>query len=287
MFSGAIGLLLLGLPIILVTGHLERRRALARASGRVVTTPNVGLPGWFTWHRAIRGGVLAFALLGVAAVVYTAMRLLGIGPVGTLVASGRLSERDRLVVADFENRTADPNLAGSITEAFRIDLGQSPVVRILSTAEVSDVLTRMQRDPATPVTSVVAREIAARGGAKAVVAGEISALGKGYVLSARILSAADGSELAALRETAADDGGIVTALDKLSGRVRERIGESLKTIRGGQPLDQVTTGSLEALRLYSEAVLASDQGFPTAPSRSWSGRSRSIVGSPWPGANWR
>jgi eukaryotic-like serine/threonine-protein kinase len=261
VFSGAIGLLLLGLPIILVTGHLERRRALARASGRVVTTPNVGLPGWFTWHRAIRGGVIAFALLGVAAVVYTAMRLLGIGPVGTLVASGRLSEKDRLVVADFENRTADPNLAGSVTEAFRIDLGQSPVVRILSTAEVGDALTRMQRDPATPVTSTVAREIAARGGAKAVVAGEISALGKGYVLSARILSAADGSELAALRETAVDDGGIVTALDKLSGRVRERIGESLRTIRGGQPLDQVTTGSLEALRLYSEAAPLSDQGF--------------------------
>jgi tetratricopeptide (TPR) repeat protein len=261
VFSGAILLLLLGLPIVLVTGLLERRRALARASGRVVTTPNVGLPGWFTWQRAIRGGVLAFALLGVAAVVYTAMRLLGIGPVGTLVASGRLSEKDRLVVADFENRTADPNLAASVTEAFRIDLGQSSVVRILSTAEVSDALTRMKRDPATPVTSAVAREIAARGGAKAVVAGEISSLGKGYVLSARILSAADGSELVALRETAADDGGIVAALDKLSGRVRERIGESLRTIRGGQPLDQVTTASLEALRLYSEAAPLSDQGF--------------------------
>jgi len=124
-------------------------------------------------------------------------------------------------------------------------------VRILSTAEVSDALTRMKRDPGTPVTSAVAREIATREGAKAVVAGEISALGKSYVLSARILNAADGSELVALRETAADDAGIVAALDKLSGRVRERIGESLKTIRGGQPLDQVTTGSLEALRLYS------------------------------------
>ncbi len=257
---GAVVLLLVGLPIILVTGHLERRRALARASGSVVTTPNVGLPGWFTWQKAIRGGVLAFAALGVAAVAYTAMRLLGIGPVGTLVASGRLSEKDQLVVADFENRSADSSLAGSITEAFRIDLGQSPVVRILSTAQVSDALTRMQRDPATPITSALAREIAAREGAKAVVAGEISALGKGYVLSARILSAADGSELVALRETAADDAGIVAALDKLSGRVRERIGESLKTIRGGQPLDQVTTGSLEALRLYSEASRLSDQG---------------------------
>jgi tetratricopeptide (TPR) repeat protein len=260
VFYGAIVLLLLGLPIILLTGHLERRRALARASGRVVTTPNVGLPGWFTWRRAIRGGVIAFATLGVATMVYTAMRLLGIGPVGTLVASGQLSEKDQLVVADFENRSADASLAGSVTEAFRIDLAQSPVVRILTTAQISDALTRMQRDPGAPITSALAREIATREGAKAVVAGEISALGKGYVLSARILSAGDGSELVALRETAADDAGIVAALDKLSGRVRERIGESLKTIRGSQPLDQVTTGSLEALRLYSEAAQLSDQG---------------------------
>ena len=225
-----------------------------------MTTPSAGIQGRLTLSKAIRGGVIAFATLGVAAVAYTAMRLLGIGPVGTLVASGRLSERDRLVVADFDNRTSDASLAGSITEAFRIDLGQSPVIKILSTAEVGDALTRMKRDPATPVTPAVARELAAREGAKAVVAGEISALGKSYVLSARILSAADGSELVALRETADNDAGIVAALDRLSGRVRERIGESLKSIRGGQPLAQVTTGSLEALRLYSEGAQLSEHG---------------------------
>ena len=121
VLTGAVLLLLIGLPIILVTGHLERRRALARASGRVVAPPAAGLHGWLTWRKAIRGGVLAFAALGLAALVYTAMRVLGIGPVGTLVASGRLSERDRLVVADFDNRTADSRLGQSITEAFRID----------------------------------------------------------------------------------------------------------------------------------------------------------------------
>ncbi len=257
---GAVALMAVGLPIILLTGHFERRRALARASGRVELTPNQGLPGLLTWQKAIRGGVLAFAGLGIVAVIYTAMRLLGVGPVGTLVASGRLNAKDRLIVADFENHTTDPGIASSITEAFRIDLGQSPVVRLLSTAEISDALGRMQRDPSAPVTGAVAREIASREGAKAVVAGEISSLGKGYVLSARILSAADGSELVALRETSEDDAGIVKALDRLSGHVRERIGESLKTIRGGDPLDQVTTGSLEALRLYSEANRLSDAG---------------------------
>ena len=262
VFYGAIALLLIGLPVILITSRFERRRALARASGRVSVTPSDGLHGLFTWKKAIQGGIMAFAALGVVAVIYTAMRLLGIGPVGTLVASGRLSEKDHLVVADFENRTTDPNLAGSITEAFRIDLGQSAVIQIMSTAQVSDALQRMQRDPNTPITNAVAREIAAREGAKAVVAGEISSVGRGYVLSARILNAGDGAELVALRETATDDAGIVAAIDRLSGNIRERIGESLKTIRNGEPLEQVTTSSLEALRLYSEGSHLNDQGSP-------------------------
>jgi eukaryotic-like serine/threonine-protein kinase len=261
VLTGTIVLLLIGLPITLVAGHLERRRALARASGRVSAAPAGGLHGWLTWRMAMRGGVLAFAALGIVTVAYTTMRVLGIGPVGTLVASGRLSARDRLVVADFENRTADSSLGASVTEAFRIDLAQTPLVRILSSGEVGDALGRMRRDPATPVTPALAREIATREGAKGVVTGEISSLGKSYVLSARILSAADGSELVALRETAGDDAGIVAALDRLSAKVRERIGESLTSIRAGEPLEQVTTGSLEALRLYSEGSRLSDQGF--------------------------
>jgi tetratricopeptide (TPR) repeat protein len=260
VFIGAIVLLLLGLPIMLITGHLERRRAQARASGRVVTTPANALQRFFTWKKAIAGGVMAFAILGAGTLIYTAMRLLGIGPVGTLMASGRLNQRDQIVVADFDNRTPDASLGASVTEAFRIDLGQSPVVRIVSASAVSDALSRMQHDATASLTAALARDVAVREGAKAVVAGEIGAVGRGYVVSARLISAADGSELVALRETATDDGGIVAAIDRLSGRLRERIGESLRTIRGGEPLDQVTTGSLEALRLYSEASHLSDQG---------------------------
>jgi tetratricopeptide (TPR) repeat protein len=260
VFFGAIVLLLLGLPIILITGHLERRRALARASGRVVATPTGFLPGFFTWRKAIMGGVLAFAVLGAGTVVYTAMRLLGIGPVGTLVASGRLTERDQLIVADFENHTPDSSLAASVTEAFRIDLAQSPVVRVLGTSTVAEALGRMQRGPNAPVSASLARDIAVREGAKGVIAGEIGSIGRGYVLSVRLLNASDGGELLALRETANDDAGIVQAIDRLSGRVRERIGESLRTIRTGEPLARVTTGSMEALRLYSEGARLSDQG---------------------------
>jgi tetratricopeptide (TPR) repeat protein len=260
VFYGAIVLLILGLPIILATGHFERKRAQARATGTIIP-PNVsGIHRFFTWQKAIRGGLLAFAGLAVLATVYTVMRVAGIGPVGTLVAAGRLNERDQILVADFENRSNDSSLGSSITEAFRIDLSQTPVVRVLTTAQTNAGLRRMERTPGVPVTGRLAQELAAREGAKVVVAGEVTAIGRSYVLAARIVSAADGTELVALRETAETDAGIVAALDRLSGRVRERLGESLKSIRGSEPLEQVTTGSLEALRLYTEASRFNDIG---------------------------
>jgi tetratricopeptide (TPR) repeat protein len=253
---GALGLLAVGLPIMVLTGLVERQRAQLKATGVWTASGETGLHRHVTWKKATRGGVYAFGGLAALAIAYTTMRLLGIGPVGTLVASGKLQAKDKLVVAEFTNRTSDSTLGGSVSEAFRIDLAQSPVVSMLSPAEISAALTRMNRNPGAPLDLATARELATREGAKAVVVGEISPVGKGYALSARVLSAADGSELVVQRESAEDDSQILKAIDKLSKSVRERIGESLRTIRASDPLDQVTTSSLEALRLYTEGTRA-------------------------------
>jgi eukaryotic-like serine/threonine-protein kinase len=252
VFYGSIILLILGFPIILATGYFERKRAQARATGTIIPPSVSGVHRFFTWQKAMRGGYLAFAGLGIITAIYTAMRLLGIGPVGTLMASGKLGASGRLIVAEFVNRTSDSTLGGTLTEALRIDLSQSRALRIMTGSAMREALTRMQRSPSVPVTAEVALEMAAREGAKAIVAGEVSTAGRSYVLVARILGAG-GEELVALRETSPDDAGIVAAIDRLSSKVRERIGESLKSIREGTPLARVTTSSLEALRYYSEA----------------------------------
>src|SRR3989449_671898 len=255
-FAGAVGLAAAGLPIILWTGVIERRRALAGSTGRAAVP--AGVHRWFTWRRALLSGAAGFGLLGLGTAAYTAMRLLGIGPVGTLVASGVLAQRDRLVLAEFENRTADSTLGPSLTEALRVDLAQSGVIRLLDAASVGQGLGRMGRAPGAPLDLALARELAQREGAKAVVHGQIDPLGRGYVVSAELVSAADGAALVSVRETAQDDGAIIAAVDRLSGRLRERIGESLKTIRASDPLEQVTTRSVEALRKDSQAVRGSD-----------------------------
>jgi tetratricopeptide (TPR) repeat protein len=256
VFPGAIALLVVGLPIMLVTSRIERRRAIATTTGISLPSTDTGMHSWFTWRNATVGGGFAFAALGMGTIAYMTMRVLGIGPAGTLMASGALDAQGRLLIADFQNRTADSTLGMSLTEALRVGLAQSPVIKLVDASTIAQVLQRMNRDPGSPVDLQLAREIAEREGVNAIVAAEVGPIGEGYMLSARLLSAADGSELLTVGESANDDGELISAIDRLSARLRERIGESLRTIRANEPLDQVTTASLQALRRYSQAVRA-------------------------------
>ena len=253
-------LLALGFPIMMATGLAERRRAQARVHLTQTPMPEAGVRGLLTWRKALLGGGVAFGALTLLAGGYMAMRTLGVGSVGTLMATGALESRSPLVLADFANRTADSTLGPSVTDAFRVDLSQSPVIRLLDASAVSQGLQRMGRPAGTPLDDTLARELAQRLGAKAVITGEIGPVGKGYVLSTRIVAAADGHELIALRETAADESEVIPAIDRLSKRLRERVGESLKSLNNTDPLEQVSTASLEALKKYSQAVRLDDGG---------------------------
>jgi tetratricopeptide (TPR) repeat protein len=93
-----------------------------------------------------------------------------------------------------------------------------------------------------------------------VIGGEINLAGGAYVISARILDPESGDVLVPLRETASDSSEIVPAVDRLSRRIRERIGESLRSLRDSPQLARVTTASLPALRKYSQAGRAVDDG---------------------------
>lgn len=189
-----------------------------------------------------------------------AMRLLGIGPAGTLLASGALSGKDRILIADFENYSPDSSLAETVTELFRIDLAQSRTVNLLEPVQVDEVLRRMGRERDTVITTELAREIAERQGLKAYLAGEIRTLGSGYVVAARLVAAGSGDALFAARETAGGPDEIVQAVDRLSAQLREKIGESLRDLRADPPLESVTTRSIDALRLYTAASRAGREG---------------------------
>src|SRR5687767_7328956 len=60
--------------------------------------------------------------------------------------------------------------------------------------------------------------------------------------------------MATFRATAANDGELISSLGGLAKDIREKVGESLKTIRDAKALERVTTASLPALKKYVEGM---------------------------------
>jgi serine/threonine-protein kinase len=217
-----------------------------------------GVLNRLTRHQAAAVGALALIGLGAAAKSFLTRRPREPTPRETLVGTGILAERERLLLADFGTRQVDSGLGGVLTEAFRIDLAQSPTVTLVPPGQVAEVLVRMERPDTARLDPALAREIALREGIKAVVTGEIARAGPQYLLAAQVIAAKDGEVLTAHRVTASDSTRLIAAVDQLSGELRASVGESLRSIDREPPLAQVTTASLPALRLYSAAVRAGD-----------------------------
>jgi len=267
----ALALFIIGLPMVLATAMvqeggpgqartagvegIEHATELLEADERAAPqdADADGARSVLTWRRFFIAGLGGFLLLGAGTAGFMGMRTLGIGPVGTLVAKGVLEAREPVVLASFENRTRDPFLAAAVTEALRVDLHASPVLVPLDPARVARVMERMRRVGDT-LDLALAREIAVREGLKAAVGGEVAALGGGIVVTARVVAAGDGAVLASFRETARDSTGVIDAVDRLSRALRAKAGESLSAVRASPPLEEVTTSSLEALRLYARAA---------------------------------
>ncbi|UCC74062.1 MAG: tetratricopeptide repeat protein [Gemmatimonadota bacterium] len=270
----ALGLLIVLLPVVLATAFVqegvdggagqpeaaatsETESAEPEPTGEATEAEvRRGADRVFTWRNAILAGLAMLALLAVSGTGYMGLRAAGIGPFGTLLTKGVLEERDRIVLVDFENRTSDSLLAVVAIQLFRTALSQSTAVNVAGQEYVAGVLRRMGREADAPLDYHLAREVAVRQGLKAITAGEVIEVGGGYVVSARLVVAETGEELWTDSETARDSTAIIDSIDRLSSRLRERIGESLRTIRGNKPLARVTTSSLEALQKYTQGSRA-------------------------------
>jgi tetratricopeptide (TPR) repeat protein/tRNA A-37 threonylcarbamoyl transferase component Bud32 len=270
VFPGALIVMALGLPMILATSYVHRvtRRALVATptltpggspapAGTMATMALKAAPH-LSWRRTAVGGVAAVGAFIALIAAWMIMRALGIGPAASLMAAGKLSERERIILADFKGADADSTLRYTVTDALRADLSQSQALNVMPANAVRETLRRMQRAPNLPIDFALAREVATREGIKAVIEGEVLALGGSYVLSARLVAAQTGEELASFSETAGAPKDIIPAISRLSKKLRTRAGESLRTIQSARTLDKVTTPSLEALQKYMAAIRAID-----------------------------
>jgi DNA-binding SARP family transcriptional activator len=211
-----------------------------------------------SWWRSGRNRVYAMAALTLLVGVLLALWATGVGPFATLLSAGTLGPNEPLLIADFKVTGPDSALSGTLAQMMRSGLSQSRVIELVPLSRVATALERMARARDSRIDLPLAREIARREGIKAVVGGTLTPLsrGTGYILSTQLVLASTGDELASFDEAVDGSKDLVAAVDRLSRKLRKRIGESLKSVRADPPLADVTTASLEALTKYTEALQA-------------------------------
>ena len=181
--------------------------------------------------------------------------------VGLLVAGGLyyrshqqsklLTDKDTVVLADFDNKTGDAIFDDTLKTALNISLQQSPFLSVLSDQQVAETLQQMTRPADTKLTPAVTRELCLRAGSKAYLAGSIGSLGSEYVLGLKAVNCQSGDTLAQEQVTAASKEKVLDAVGEAASKLRGELGESLATVQKFDvPLLQATTSSLEALKAY-------------------------------------
>jgi serine/threonine protein kinase/tetratricopeptide (TPR) repeat protein len=192
-------------------------------------------------------------LAGIAVVLIAA--LVSAGLYYRSRQSKLLTDKDTIVVADFDNKTGDVVFDDTLKTALTVALNQSPFLNVLPDNKFAVMLKLMTRPVNTKLTADVARELCMRAGSKAYIAGSIANLGSEYVLGLKAVNCQSGEPLAQEQVTANGKEKVLNALGHAAAKLRVQLGESLATVQKFDvPLQAATTSSLEALQAYSMGV---------------------------------
>jgi serine/threonine protein kinase/tetratricopeptide (TPR) repeat protein len=169
-------------------------------------------------------------------------------------AANTLTEKDSIVLADFDNTTGDAVFDGALKQALAVQLGQSPFLNLVSDRRLEETLHLMSRPATEKITRDLARELCIRTGSKAFLQGSISKLGEHYLVGIDAIGCNSGDTLAKEQEEAPAKDDVLKSLGKCASSLRAKLGESLATVQKFDVPVEATTSSLEALKALSMGI---------------------------------
>jgi eukaryotic-like serine/threonine-protein kinase len=165
-----------------------------------------------------------------------------------------VTEKDTIVLADFDNRSGDAVLdSDTLNTALAMQLERSHLLNVLSDEKVSATL-KLMNSPDARLTKEVAHEVCQRNDGRALLTGSIGAVGEHYLIDLKAVNCRTGEALASASAEAENRNEVLKKVKQVANQVREQLGESLAPVeKSDKPLEEVTTASLEALQAFSRA----------------------------------
>jgi eukaryotic-like serine/threonine-protein kinase len=192
------------------------------------------------WKTIAVGSAVLIAILALGGWLYNTRR------------AHALTQADTIVLANFTNKTGDPVFDETLRQGLAAQLQQSPFLSLISEQRIQQELRLMGVPPDSKLSPKMAGDLCQRLGSKVYLGGSISNIGNQYVVGVSAVNCQTGDSVAQQQVTANGKEAVLGALGTASTKLREQLGESLKTIQKlDTPIEQATTPSLEALQAYS------------------------------------
>ncbi|HEV2644980.1 MAG TPA: transcriptional regulator [Acidobacteriaceae bacterium] len=132
----------------------------------------------------------------------------------------------RVVIAEFENHTSDPEFNVALRKALEIDLSQSAYLDVVSEPDMQPALP-------TALSASAARELCQRSNRQVLITGSVETVAQVYLLSIEANDCESGRLLASTKTKVANKEQMLDAMDTASLKLREALGEPDK--RGQLP----------------------------------------------------
>lgn len=157
-----------------------------------------------------------------------------------------------VLVASLDDSTGEGDLAGAFEVLLEAELGRSELVQVVSPDRITDTLKLMRKPDENRPGFKDAMEIARRDqGIRAVAGGDLRKVGATYLISLKLSDPSTGGAIVSMAGEADRREKFTPLVRDFATAIRGRMGE--RPPRAGSELDRVTTDSLRALKLFSDA----------------------------------
>jgi eukaryotic-like serine/threonine-protein kinase len=165
-----------------------------------------------------------------------------------------LRDTDYLLLGEITNRSGEPAFDGSLHEALRIALDQSPHLNLISDEKIRTALRKMQAPETQPLTPDLAKQICSDLDAAAYLTGQIERHNGDYTVQLTVNQCKDPSRAASAEAKAAQPELLIHQLGLAASAIRRQLGEDSSSLQNfNVPLELAATPSPTALKAYSDA----------------------------------
>lgn len=212
------------------------------------------------WLRPLAFGAALIALVGGGLLLLPRLRRPPASPAAAAFSDGRPS----LAVFYFENLTGEPALdwlRSGLTDMLVTDLSQTPGLRVLSTAQLYQLLSERGHLEDRRTTLDVIQAVARDARVTTALVGSFVRAGETLRISARLQDARSGEVISSERVEGQGEASIFPLVDDLTRRIKARLNVSVTEAgEKDRDLKEVTTSSVEAYRSYAEGYRLHTQG---------------------------